>query len=84
MTAAAVVASRFAGRIPRDALRKVFGWFVVVMGVFVLSQQLPPPLGQPPDLDRRRIRRDSGRGRGTVQKRWHEPPPKRRWKTPES
>ncbi|MFE9096997.1 sulfite exporter TauE/SafE family protein [Streptomyces sp. NPDC007264] len=44
VTAAAVVGSlvgsRFAGRIPQDTLRKAFGWFVVVMGVFVLSQQL--------------------------------------------
>ncbi|WP_418960916.1 sulfite exporter TauE/SafE family protein [Streptomyces tritici] len=45
VTAAAVVGSligsRFAGRIPQDALRKAFGWFVVVMGVVVLSRQLP-------------------------------------------
>ncbi|MEU4266305.1 sulfite exporter TauE/SafE family protein [Streptomyces sp. NPDC025273] len=45
VTAVAVVGSligsRFAGRIPQDTLRKAFGWFVVVMGVFVLSQQLP-------------------------------------------
>ncbi|MFF4415695.1 sulfite exporter TauE/SafE family protein [Streptosporangium sp. NPDC001559] len=45
VTAAAVVGSligsRFAGRIPQDTLRKAFGWFVVVMGVFVLSRQLP-------------------------------------------
>ncbi|MFJ5708631.1 sulfite exporter TauE/SafE family protein [Streptomyces sp. NPDC093105] len=45
VTAAAVVGSligsRFAGRIPQDTLRTAFGWFVVVMGVFVLSQQLP-------------------------------------------
>lgn len=45
VTAAAVVGSligsRFAGRIPQDTLRKAFGWFVVVMGVFVLSQQFP-------------------------------------------
>ncbi|MEU8619617.1 sulfite exporter TauE/SafE family protein [Streptomyces sp. NPDC048623] len=44
VTAAAVVGSlvgsRFAGRIPQDTLRKAFGWFVVVMGVFVLAQQL--------------------------------------------
>lgn len=43
VTAAAIVGSlvgsRFAGRIPQDTLRKAFGWFVVVMGVFVLSQQ---------------------------------------------
>ncbi|WP_327365215.1 sulfite exporter TauE/SafE family protein [Streptomyces sp. NBC_01217] len=44
VTAAAVIGSligsRFAGRIPQDTLRKAFGWFVVVMGVFVLSQQV--------------------------------------------
>ncbi|MEV7794088.1 sulfite exporter TauE/SafE family protein [Streptomyces sp. NPDC087512] len=44
VTAAAVVGSlaggRLAGRIPQDALRKAFGWFVVVMGVFVFAQQL--------------------------------------------
>ncbi|MQY14567.1 hypothetical protein SRB5_47350 [Streptomyces sp. RB5] len=45
VTAAAVVGSligsRFAGRIPQETLRTAFGWFVVVMGVFVLSQNLP-------------------------------------------
>ncbi|MEV7278840.1 sulfite exporter TauE/SafE family protein [Streptomyces sp. NPDC093111] len=44
VTAAAVagslVGARFAGRIPQESLRRVFGWFVVVMGVFVLTQQL--------------------------------------------
>ncbi|MFU8874635.1 sulfite exporter TauE/SafE family protein [Micromonospora sp. SL4-19] len=49
VTAAAVVGSfiggRLAGRIPADLLRKAFGWFVVVMGVFVLAQQLPPDMG---------------------------------------
>ncbi|WP_426405138.1 sulfite exporter TauE/SafE family protein [Streptomyces sp. R-07] len=44
VTAAAVVGSlvggRLAGRIPQDALRTAFGWFVVVMGVLVLAQQL--------------------------------------------
>ncbi|WP_308188688.1 MULTISPECIES: sulfite exporter TauE/SafE family protein [unclassified Streptomyces] len=44
VTAAAVVGSlvggRLAGRIPQDTLRKGFGWFVVVMGVFVLGQQV--------------------------------------------
>ncbi|MEE1768950.1 sulfite exporter TauE/SafE family protein [Streptomyces sp. JV185] len=44
VTAAAVVGSlvggRLAGRIPQDAMRKAFGWFVVVMSVFVLAQQL--------------------------------------------
>ncbi|MFF0073213.1 sulfite exporter TauE/SafE family protein [Streptomyces sp. NPDC005494] len=44
VTAAAVAGSliggRLAGRIPQGALRKAFGWFVVIMGVFVLAQQL--------------------------------------------
>ncbi|NML50810.1 sulfite exporter TauE/SafE family protein [Streptomyces sp. R302] len=39
--AGSLIGSRFAGRIPQDTLRKAFGWFVVVMGVFVLSRQLP-------------------------------------------
>ncbi|GAA3388149.1 sulfite exporter TauE/SafE family protein [Streptomyces roseoviridis] len=52
VTAAAVVGSligsRFAGRIPQETLRKAFGWFVVVMGVFVLIQQLPPTVWASP------------------------------------
>ncbi|MCZ7379888.1 sulfite exporter TauE/SafE family protein [Micromonospora sp. WMMC250] len=54
VTAAAVVGSlaggRLAGRIPADALRKAFGWFVMVMGVFVLAQQLPVDLRTNPLL----------------------------------
>ncbi|WP_395359229.1 sulfite exporter TauE/SafE family protein [Streptomyces sp. YH02] len=46
VTAAAVIGStagaRLAGRIPQDTLRAAFGWFVVVMGIFVLAEQLPP------------------------------------------
>lgn len=49
VTAAATLGSlaggRVAGRIPADLLRRAFGWFVVVMGVFVLAQQLPADLG---------------------------------------
>ncbi|MFC3897110.1 sulfite exporter TauE/SafE family protein [Lentzea rhizosphaerae] len=44
VTVAAVVGSliggRVTGRIPETVLRKGFGWFVLVMGGFVLSQQL--------------------------------------------
>lgn len=36
-----VVGGRVAGRIPEEALRKGFGYFVLVMGAFVLSQQAP-------------------------------------------
>jgi uncharacterized membrane protein YfcA len=39
--AGGVVGGRLAGRIPDRVLRQGFGWFVVVMGAFVLSQQLP-------------------------------------------
>ncbi|MEU9827285.1 sulfite exporter TauE/SafE family protein [Micromonospora chersina] len=41
---------RLAGRIPAEILRKAFGWFVVVMGVFVLGQQLPEELRTSPLL----------------------------------
>lgn len=54
VTVAAVLGSfvggRLAGRIPADILRKAFGWFVVVMGVFVLGQQLPDELRTSPLL----------------------------------
>ncbi|WP_066940753.1 sulfite exporter TauE/SafE family protein [Microtetraspora fusca] len=48
VTAAAVVGGlvggQLAGRIQADRLRKAFGWFVLVMGGFVLSRQVPPEL----------------------------------------
>ncbi|HSE55239.1 MAG TPA: sulfite exporter TauE/SafE family protein [Nocardioidaceae bacterium] len=51
VTVAAVVGSvlggRLAGRIPEAALRKGFGWFVLVMGGFVLVQQAPDDLVVP-------------------------------------
>ncbi|WP_347404351.1 sulfite exporter TauE/SafE family protein [Micromonospora sp. WMMD961] len=54
VTVAAIVGSvaggRLAGRIPADVLRKSFGWFVVVMGVLVLVQQLPMELRTNPLL----------------------------------
>lgn len=42
-----VVGGRLAGRIPEVALRKGFGWFVLVMGTFVLVQQAPAGLAVP-------------------------------------
>jgi uncharacterized protein len=42
-----VVGGRLAGRIPETALRKGFGWFVLVMGAFVLVQQAPNDLAIP-------------------------------------
>ncbi|HEX6343274.1 sulfite exporter TauE/SafE family protein [Umezawaea sp.] len=45
VTVAAVVGSllggALAGRIPEELLRKGFGWFLVVMGGFLLAQQVP-------------------------------------------
>ncbi|WP_206518264.1 sulfite exporter TauE/SafE family protein [Rhodococcus sp. X156] len=45
ITAAAVVGSllgaRLVDRIPADALRRAFGWFVLAMGAFVLVQEAP-------------------------------------------
>lgn len=37
------IGSRLAGRIPENALRRGFGFFVLAMGVFVLVQELPSP-----------------------------------------
>lgn len=42
-----VVGGRIAGRIPEAALRTGFGWFVLVMGGFVLAQQAPADLAVP-------------------------------------
>lgn len=39
--AGSVVGGRFVGRIPEAALRKGFGWFVLVMGGVVLLEQAP-------------------------------------------
>lgn len=51
VTAAAVLGSlvggRFVGRIPEAALRKGFGWFVLVMGAVVLVEQAPSGLALP-------------------------------------
>jgi uncharacterized membrane protein YfcA len=45
VTLAAIIGSlagaRLVNRIPADALRKAFGWFVLAMGAFVLIQQAP-------------------------------------------
>jgi len=43
--AGSVLGARLAGRIPEAALRKGFGIFVLVMGVFVLIQELPGAAG---------------------------------------
>lgn len=50
VTAAAVVGSligsRLTGVIPPDSLRKGFGWFVIVMGVLILVQQVPAEVSE--------------------------------------
>lgn len=50
VTAAAVVGSlvgsHLTGRIPPESLRRAFGWFVLMMGTFVLGRQLPGELGR--------------------------------------
>jgi uncharacterized membrane protein YfcA len=54
VTAAAVLGSFFggglAGSVPQDLLRRGFAWFVVVMAVFILAQEIPRALGSPVDL----------------------------------
>jgi hypothetical protein len=49
VTAAAVVGSfggaRLAGKVPPALLRRGFAWFVVVMAVFILSQEVPKAFG---------------------------------------
>ena len=54
VTVAAVLGSlaggKLVGRIPEPLLRKTFGWFVAVMGIFVLAQQLPTGLYTNPIL----------------------------------
>ncbi|WES63455.1 sulfite exporter TauE/SafE family protein [Microbacter sp. GSS18] len=46
VTAAAIIGSfagsRLVGVVPENALRKGFGWFVLVMGAFILVQEVPP------------------------------------------
>ncbi|GGO66775.1 sulfite exporter TauE/SafE family protein [Nonomuraea cavernae] len=43
--AGGLLGGALAGRIDGDRLRRAFGWFVLVMGVFMLVQQAPAPLG---------------------------------------
>lgn len=43
--AGSLVGARLATRVPEAALRRGFGIFVLVMGVFVLTQELPAPFG---------------------------------------
>lgn len=54
LTVAAIVGSlggsALAGRAPQELMRRGFAWFIVVMAVFLLSQEVPAALGHPVDL----------------------------------
>lgn len=43
--AGSLVGARLTSRVPEAALRKGFGYFVLLMGAFVLFQELPSPAG---------------------------------------
>lgn len=43
--AGSVAGSRLARRLPQDKLKKWFGWFLVVMGVYILARSGPAALG---------------------------------------
>ena len=45
-----VIGGALAGRIAGDRLQRLFGWFIVVMAVFVLGQELPGLFGHRVDL----------------------------------
>lgn len=49
VTVAAVVGSfigaQLAAKVPQDILRRGFAWFVVIMAVFILSQEIPKAFG---------------------------------------
>ena len=43
--AGSVAGSRLARRLPQDKLKKCFGWFLVVMGIYILARSGPAALG---------------------------------------
>ncbi|HEU4730009.1 MAG TPA: sulfite exporter TauE/SafE family protein [Kofleriaceae bacterium] len=50
--AGGLAGAHWAGRIPAERLRALFGKFVIAMGVLVLGQELPRAAGHPLDLTR--------------------------------
>ena len=40
-----VVGSKLARRLPQDKLKRGFGWFLIVMGIYILAQSGPAALG---------------------------------------
>jgi uncharacterized membrane protein YfcA len=47
--AGSLIGARLANSVPQERLRKLFGWFVLAMGLFVLSKQLPEVLAHEAD-----------------------------------
>lgn len=45
--AGSLLGARLAGRVPPELLRRAFGWFVLVMAAFVLSQEIARAFGLP-------------------------------------
>jgi len=45
-----VLGGWIAGKLPATRLQKLFGWFIVVMAVFVLGQEVPRAMGYQVDL----------------------------------
>ena len=43
--AGSVVGSKLARRLPQDKLKRGFGWFLIVMGIYILAQSGPAALG---------------------------------------
>jgi uncharacterized membrane protein YfcA len=48
--AGSVIGASFIGRVSPTALRRAFGWFVVAMALFILTQELPGLLGRAPSV----------------------------------
>ncbi len=43
--AGSVAGSKLARRLPQDKLKRAFGWFLIVMGIYILARSAPAALG---------------------------------------
>jgi len=43
--AGSIAGSRLARRLPQDKLKRGFGWFLIVMGIYILGRSAPAALG---------------------------------------
>jgi uncharacterized membrane protein YfcA len=43
--AGSVVGSKLSRRLPQDKLKRGFGWFLIVMGFYILARSAPAALG---------------------------------------